>query len=172
MGGQHFITNLKTWGEEQENFPKLVRKERCRRLADQLRCNRGWQTERWIKQSSSAWFPEYLNNHQLFVNLRSYINACKTIVWKDKTWKLLFILHYFLSTYPSVTSSLSSFRHPEKRNNSLSPRSYGQKSEWPEDRGEALRQLRNWKFEQTTGKLSDTLISITKHNFQKSSLFK
>lgn len=127
MGGQHFITNLKTWGEEQENFPKLVRKERCRRLAEQLRCNRGWQAEKWIKQSSSAWFPEYVNNHQLFVNLRSYINACKTIVWKDKTWKLLFTLHYFLSTYPSVTSNFSSFRHPEKRNNSLWPRSYGQK---------------------------------------------
>lgn len=40
MGGHHFITNLKTWGEEQENLPKLVRKELCRRNADQLQQQR------------------------------------------------------------------------------------------------------------------------------------
>lgn len=38
--------------------------------------------------------------------------------------KLLFTIHFFLFTYPSFISSFSSFRHTEKRNNSMWPMSY------------------------------------------------
>lgn len=84
MGGQHFITNLETWGRTGKP-PEAGEDGAAQRKADRVQRGRGWQaaahkTAQISFPKNIAFLPECLNNHQLFVNFWSYINTCKTVV--------------------------------------------------------------------------------------------